>query len=381
MKGSSFSIPKIEFERRLEIIRKKLRESGYDALLAISGYAERDGNVCYLCGHKNAFPSSGRSDVVSGLGYSAFLVPVEGQTILISPLGYRADKVVGVDRAKVDTNFDRDLVSALSESHLDRGKLALAGSDIMPAVYVNELNRVFPELSLRFVDDFVAEQRMIKSENELKLIREASKVADKAVRVALESIGPGLTESAIGSVARKAAMEAGADYVVRDRIQSGPEIGTLRWPFASQRKVRKGELVSIDFVGWVKAYGFDILRMGCVGRPSTEQRMLIERAGEATKAMSESLSDGCSIEASMEQLKRFERNRMRIEPFGHAIGLEIVENPYLLRSVRGTVKKNMVFCVEPVIRTAKGWASIENEIVVTDSKPEVLTKLPVDFWD
>jgi len=381
MKGPSFSIPKIEFERRLEIIRKKLRESGYDALLAISGYAERDGNVCYLCGHKNAFPYSGRSDVVSGLGYSAFLVPVEGQTILISPLGYRADKVVGVDRAKMGTNFDRDLVSALSESHLDRGKLALAGSDIMPAVYVNELNRVFPELSLRFVDDFVAEQRMIKSENELKLIREASKVADKAVRVALESIGPGLTESAIGSVARKAAMEAGADYVVRDRIQSGPEIGTLRWPFASQRKVRKGELVSIDFVGWVKAYGFDILRMGCVGRPSTEQRMLIERAGEATKAMSESLSDGCSIEASMEQLKRFERNRMRIEPFGHAIGLEIVENPYLLPSVRGTVKKNMVFCVEPVIRTAKGWASIENEIVVTDSKPEVLTKLPVDFWD
>ena len=381
MKGPSFSIPKIEFERRLEIIRKKLRESGYDALLAISGYAERDGNVCYLCGHKNAFPYSGRSDVVSGLGYSAFLVPVEGQTILISPLGYRADKVVGVDRAKMGTNFDRDLVSALSESHLDRGKLALAGSDIMPAVYVNELNRVFPELSLRFVDDFVAEQRMIKSENELKLIREASKVADKAVRVALESIGPGLTESAIGSVARKAAMEAGADYVVRDRIQSGPEIGTLRWPFASQRKVRKGELVSIDFVGWVKAYGFDILRMGCVGRPSTEQRMLIERAGEATKAMSESLSDGCSIEASMEQLKRFERNRMRIEPFGHAIGLEIVENPYLLPSVRGTVKKNMVFCVEPVIRTAKGWASIENEIVVTDSKPEVLTKLPVDFWE
>jgi len=381
MKGPSFSIPKIEFERRLEIIRKKLRESGYDALLAISGYAERDGNVCYLCGHKNAFPYSGRSDVVSGLGYSAFLVPVEGQTILISPLGYRADKVVGVDRAKMGTNFDRDLVSALSESHLDRGKLALAGSDIMPAVYVNELNRVFPELSLRFVDDFVAEQRMIKSENELKLIREASKVADKAVRVALESIGPGLTESAIGSVARKAAMEAGADYVVRDRIQSGPEIGTLRWPFASQRKVRKGELVSIDFVGWVKAYGFDILRMGCVGRPSTEQRMLIERAGEATKAMSESLSDGCSIEASMEQLKRFERNRMRIEPFGHAIGLEIVENPYLLPSVRGTVKKNMVFCVEPVIRTAKGWASIENEILVTDSKPEVLTKLPVDFWD
>jgi Xaa-Pro aminopeptidase len=374
------SIPKAEYQQRLNRTRQRLRDSGLDALLAVSGYGERDGNVCYLCGHKNAFPYCGRSDIISGLGYSAFLVPLEGPTTLISPLGYRSDLVVGVDKVKTGTNFGGDLISAITESGLDSHKLALVGSDIIPVTYISELNRAFPTLSLKYADELVTDQRKIKSETELKLLRQASRVADKAVQIAIDSIKPGMTESAIGSVARKAAMEAGADYVVRDRVQSGSEVGTLRWPFASQKKVRKGELVEIDFVGWVNAYGFDILRMSCVGRPNKEQRVFIETAGEATKAMTDALTDGAQIEASVAQLKNFERDGIRVEPFGHAIGLEVGENPWLLPGVTGTVKKNMVFCVEPELKSAKSWASIENEVIVTDSKPEVLTKLPVNFW-
>jgi Xaa-Pro aminopeptidase len=375
-----FSISKAEYQQRLNRTRQRLRDSAHDALLAVSGYGERDGNVCYLCGHKNAFPYCGRSDIISGLGYSAFLVPLEGPTTLISPLGYRPDLVAGVDKVKTGTNFGGDLITAIAEAGLDRDKLALVGSDIIPVAYINELNRAFPSLSLKYADELVAQQRMIKSETELNLLRHASRVADKAVRVAIDSIKPGMTESAIGSVARRTAMEAGADYVVRDRIQSGTEVGTLRWPFASQKKVKKGELVEIDFVGWVNGYAFDILRMGCVGRPSKEQRMLIETAGEATSAMTHALTDGAEIEASITQLKAIEREGIKVEPFGHAIGLEVGENPWLLPGVTGTVRKSMVFCVEPELRSAKSWASIENEVIVTESNPEVLTKLPINFW-
>ena len=349
-------------------------------MLAVSGYGERDGNVCYLCGHKNAFPYSMRSESISGLGYSAFLVPAEGPTTLISPLGYRPDLVVGVDKAKTGTNLAHELVDAVKESNLDRAKLSVAGSDIIPVAYIGDLNLVYPELTVKYADELIVLQRMVKSENELMAIRQASRVADKALQAAVDSVKPGMKESAIGSVARKVAMEAGADYVVRDRVQSGPEIGTLRWPFASQKKVRKGELVSIDFVGWANAYGFDILRMASVGRPNKEQRALIEAAGEATEAMTDALSDGGEIETSMAQLKRFKEEGYKVEPFGHAIGLEIVEIPYLLPGAKGNVKKGMVFCVEPELRKGKSWASIENEIIVTGSKPEVLTRLPVEFW-
>jgi len=373
-------ISEAEYAQRVATVREKLQEENCQALLAVSGYAERDGNVCYLCGHKNAFPYSGRSDVISGLGYSAFVVPVEGETTLISPLGYRPDVVTGVDRAKTGVNFAQDLVNAIAESQLGKAKLALAGGDIIPTLYFDELKRAHPEMTLEHADSLLVELRMIKSETELALMRRASKIADKAVRAAVESIKSGITESAIGTVARKVAMESGADYVVRDRVQSGSEIGRLRWPFASQKKVRKGELVSIDLVGWVGGYGFDILRMGCAGKPSKEQRRLIATAGEATQTMTRGLVDNGSIENSIAHLRDIEGNGFTAEPFGHGIGLEIVENPYLLPGSKGIVKRNMVFCVEPIVKLGRLQASIENEVIVTRSKPEVLTKLPVDLW-
>jgi Xaa-Pro aminopeptidase len=371
------SLPERAYRTRLDAIREWLREKGYRGLLAVSGYAERDGNVCYLCGHKNAFPYSAKTAQVSGLGYSALLVPTEGSTTLIAPLGYRSNAVVGVDKSKTGTNFASELIDAIKETNLDTSKLAVAGGDVLPVIYIDEVKRVFPDLNIEYSDEILANMRAIKSEDELRLIRQASKIADKAMAVAIKSIKPGMRESAIGSVARKAAMDAGADYVVRDRVHSGSEMGHLRWPFASSKRVRRGELVSVDFVGWVKSYGFDILRIGCAGRPNKEQRRLVEVAGEATQVMSARLKDQSEIESSISALRNLEKDGFHISPFGHGIGLEIVENPYLFPGVIGKVRKNMVFCVEPDVTWKGGWASIENEIIVTNDKPEVLTKLPI----
>jgi len=84
---ASHTIPESEYRARLEAVKAIVQEQDYAGLIAISGYVERDGNVCYLCGHKNAFPYSTRTESVSGLGYSALLVPKEGETTLIAPLG------------------------------------------------------------------------------------------------------------------------------------------------------------------------------------------------------------------------------------------------------------------------------------------------------
>ena len=328
MPASLSSLPPQEYRTRIATVRQWLRTNDYNALLAVSGYAERDGNVCYLCGHKNAFPYSTKTSQISGLGYSALLVPTDGDITLIAPLGYQPNAVVAVDRSKTGTNFVHDLTDAIRESELSHSRVAVAGGDILPVVYAIELKRMLPELTFEFKNQ-LAEMRVIKSESELTLIRQASKIADKAMTAAIGSIKPGMKESAIGSVARKAAMDAGADYVVRDRVHSGSEMGQLRWPFASSKKVRRGELVSIDFVGWVKSYGFDILRLGCAGRPSKEQRRLVEVAGEATEAMSSKLTDQGEIQSSILALKELEKDGIHIAPFGHGIGLEIVEDPFL----------------------------------------------------
>jgi Xaa-Pro aminopeptidase len=129
-----------------------------------------------------------RTEAVSGLGYSALLVPSEGETTLIAPLGYQADSVVGVGKSKTSTNFGLDLISSLRDSFEGNSRLALVGSDILPAAYFDEVNRSLTQLSLEFPDDIIADQRMIKSENEIGLSREASRIADKAVWAAVYAI-------------------------------------------------------------------------------------------------------------------------------------------------------------------------------------------------
>jgi Xaa-Pro aminopeptidase len=124
-----------------------------------------------------------RSESISGLGYSAFLIPKEGPTTLISPLGYRLDLVVGVDKGKTGTNLGHELADAIKESRLERAKLAVAGSDILPVAYVEDLNRVYPELAVNYNDEIILSQRMVKSENELKAVKQASRVADKALLI------------------------------------------------------------------------------------------------------------------------------------------------------------------------------------------------------
>jgi len=371
------SLPRREYQTRLNTTRQQLLAGGYGGLLAFSGYAERDGNVCYLCGHKNAFPYSPKTEQVSGLGYSALLVPTEGETTLISPLGFQTDALFGVERSRTGTNFARDLGQAMRETGLNSTKLAVAGGDVIPGIYLDEMKREFPETRFEYNDNLLTELRMVKSENEIRLMKQASRIADKALSTAIDRIKPGMKESAIGSIAREAAMEVGADYVVRDRVQSGREMGRLRWPFASSKKIRRGELVSIDFVGWVGKYGFDILRIGCAGRANREQRRLIEVAGEATEAMTQKLVDQGEIASSLLVLEKFNRDGFHVSPFGHGIGLEIVENPYLFPGVSGRLRKNMVLCIEPDVRWKGKFASIENEVIVKAEKPEVLTKLPM----
>ncbi len=96
--------------------------------------------------------------------------------------------------------------------------------------------------------------------------------------------------------------------------------------------------------------------------------------------MTEKLIDQSEVGSSILALERFNRDGFRVSPFGHGIGLEIVENPYLFPGVSGKIRKNMVLCVEPDVRWKGNFASIENEVIVRAGKPEVLTKLPV-FWD
>lgn len=66
---------------------------------------------------------------------------------------------------------------------------------------------------------------------------------------------------------------------------------------------------------------------------------------------------------------------------GHGIGLEAVEEPHVTPDITTPLAPGMVVCIEPGIYIAGGrGASIEQEVIVADGAPEVITPTPTRVW-
>jgi Xaa-Pro dipeptidase len=72
----------------------------------------------------------------------------------------------------------------------------------------------------------------------------------------------------------------------------------------------------------------------------------------------------------------------QIVAFGHGIGLEICENPWLtLGPSKTLIEPSMVLCIEPnVIDRQFGSMCIEDMVVITDTGVEVLNQCPRVLW-
>ncbi|MEM3191723.1 MAG: Xaa-Pro peptidase family protein [Conexivisphaerales archaeon] len=367
------SIPKEEFEGRRKKVQEEMRKGGYEGLIIFSGYVEREGHVCYLTNHHSSFPN-----VMShkGLGYSAYVLPSEGEGVLVAPFGYEEDKVVGIDSAQTGVNLVEGLKSAISNTKLSGKKLGLIGLDVIPAEYYLNLTDYLgkkPEC----VDYIEENLRAVKSEAELRILRESAKVADAGLQAAMEAVKEGKKEWEIATAASNASIQAGADMVARVRISSGKHLSSLRWPMASNREIQKGDFVYIDLIGFYKNYGFDVQRITTVGEATPEQRAALNQAKEAEDWIIDLMKPG-----RMVKLIKASSRGFKIDPFMHGIGLEICETPScMLAGSSFKVQEHMVLCVEPSAgNTSFGDLALEDMIEVTSQGPRILNTYTRELW-
>jgi Xaa-Pro aminopeptidase len=388
-------IPDNEFRQRVRNTRKRMERKELDYLVAFSSYPEREGHLEYLTNYHGAFPPSQYDDVYRGLGYGALVLSQSEGPVLFTGILFASGRLVGVK----DVNSSEDLPLAVSKyiaeslrsNSKTRAKIGFVGEDVFPALYMHELNNNLSKKvkDIRFVDagNLLLEQRMVKSEEEQRVLQEGAKIADTGIRAAFEVTKPGAKESDLGIAAARECYERGADYVARTRIY-GKGISGVRWPIMTDRKLERGEITGIDLVGFYGSYGFDVLRMWTVGNPSSSQKellnsaaLLTEETGKRVRAgMSGDYVSNITMKVSME-LKLKQRTRA-ISPFGHAIGLEIVENPILLPKSKVKILRGAFLCIEPGLET-KDHQSLhfEDEVLIgNDGRAKTVTKFTKEFY-
>ena len=360
-------------------LRAALVERGLDgALVWARSFYDRPGPIAYLTGYLPPFPSSADAPGVVGLGQAALVVPRDGAAVLcvdaISsvPQGVPAEVVQAGDMAE---EVARRLLALAS----GRGRIALAGEDTAPARILRLVREGAPALELVPFDDVLMSMRRRKSAAEVTGLRAAADVARRGFEAAVGALRVGATEREVSAAGTAACLREGADFIRYFRVHAGlASAGGSRWPPATDAAIADGDLVTMDLIGAVQGFGFDLLRTALVGHAPPEALALAEDAYRLHKAARAALRPGRTV-ADLVAAVRDAASSGGSLPylggfFGHGIGLETLEWPYLMPGQQATFAEGEVLCLEPGLRRAGlGGACLEDELVVRSEGAELLS--------
>ena len=221
--------------------------------------------------------------------------------------------------------------------------------------------------------------RMIKDEEEMEYIRKAQEIAESAFDDILGFIKEGVTEREIALELDRLMLEKGAEGISFDTIALAGENTSMPHGVPSDKKVKKGEFVLMDFGAVYNGYHSDMTRTVCVGTPDEE----MEKIYNIVLAAQEKAIAAAKAGISGKELDGIARRHICDAGYGeyfghslgHGVGLEIHEQPNAAPSYEKNLEKGTVVTIEPGIYIAgKFGVRIEDFVILTENGCINLTK-------
>jgi Xaa-Pro aminopeptidase len=330
------------------------------------------------------------------------LVPVEGPAILIVDQPDWRNDLVDVDKVIFRRDLYGGIVEAIVDSGLDGKRIGVSDEERMPLTAYRAISTDLPSVSFERADELLMARRMIKSPAELDMLRHSSAVGSEMMAAMMTAAVEGKTDADLVEAAYGVALRRGAvpcDFA----MASGPEDGHVWWQrlpsWNWERPYVKGDFVHPDIYGVVDGYYYDFVRATVVGRePTAAQREILEAAIGCVHAACNAAVPGaraCDVYGAGRAYLR-EHGLDHVDPgdgtvdlstdvlegFGHGLGLQM-EAPWLTPTDETQIKAGMVLAVEQhVSRRDAGTVRYEENIIVTEDGPEVMTAgCPPRWWD
>lgn len=216
------------------------------------------------------------------------------------------------------------------------------------------------------VGDYVRVLRQKKDEDELKSLKKAFSIADKAFAELMQVIKPGMTEIEVAARLEFAMKCLGSDEPSFSTIiASGPNSSC---PHAqpSSRKLKKGEMVKIDFGAVYNGYHSDMTRTIFLGPATARFKEIYEIVLTAQQEAVNALKVGAKCNQIDQVARKVISDAGYGDHFGHglghSLGLEVHEAPSLSAKCEAVIEPGMYFTVEPGIYIP-GWGGIRIEDV------------------
>ena len=276
----------------------------------------------------------------------------------------------------------REIKQLLTDQGLDGQPV---GVDIIELPFLAEMNR--QGLTVVDAQQLMLDARQIKSADEIMLLTQAAAMVDGVYTDIVEALKPGVRENEIVALASKRLYDMGSEQVEAINAVSGERCNPHPHNF-SDRIIRPGDQAFFDIIQSYNGYRTCYYRTFSVGSATTSQRDAYTKAREWMDVAIQAVKPGVGTDdiarlwpAATDFGFADEMAAFGLQ-FGHGLGLGLHERPIIsrLNSLEHPVEiqPGMVFALETYCPASDGFsaARIEEEVVVTEDGPRILTLFP-----
>ena len=372
-----------EFELRETKVIQSMKEKNIDALLLF-----RQESMYWLTGY----------DTFGYVFFQCLVLTSEGNKILLTRSAdlRQAQNTSNIKDIRIwvdkdDNNPAIELKSILNELNLENKNLGveyesygLTGKNAMMLNHsLNNFAKLHDESFL------ITKHRLVKSEQEIKYIRKAAELADKALEKAWHLSHPGANESDILSEMQGAIFSGGGDYPGNEFIiGSGPDALLCRY-FSGRRTLDPVDQLTLEFAGVYRHYHSALMRTIPIGKAKREHLELYEICLEALNACESKLKVGSTAGDVFEQhrvvIDKTKYKSARLNACGYSLGATFAPNwmdwPMLYENNPILIDKNQVFFMHMILMHSETQTAMNlgETYIITETGCERLGKLKLDL--
>jgi Xaa-Pro aminopeptidase len=243
---------------------------------------------------------------------------------------------------------------------------------------LSEAELLRDKFEIRAASGVIETMRMVKSPEEIALIRKAVDLNSRAFEQGLKKARPGMHEYELAAEIDYRMRRLGADGTAFETIVAAGERSAFPHARPTAARLEAGKPVLIDMGSALDGYTSDMTRMAHFGKPPARFREAYKRVLEAQLAAIAAVRPGRSgaqvDKAARDVLDAAGLGEAFVHSTGHGLGLDIHEDPRIGKKGKVKLQSGMAITIEPGIYL-EGWGGIriEDTVVVTETGCEVLT--------
>ena len=236
---------------------------------------------------------------------------------------------------------------------------------------------IFPDAT-----ETIAALRIRKDDEEIASMRKAVEIAQDALEATLPMIKIGISEKVIAAELIIQLLKHGSEspFPFQPIVSGGPNSAN---PHATptERKLREGDLLVIDWGATYNGYVSDITRTFAIGEIDAEYCQIHEITQQANAAGRAAAKSGLPASvvdiAARKVIDDAGYGQYFTHRTGHGIGMEAHEAPYMRADNERILEAGMAFTVEPgIYLTGRNGVRVEDDMLITEDGAESLSTLP-----